>query len=71
MTVQDPIDALILRRREEFRERVRRQYRLRPWRARRVLERHDTLIRHLEETRAARRERARLVAAGLLPASRE
>lgn len=67
MTVEDPIDALLRRRREEWREQIRRQYRLRPWRARRLLEQHDRLLRNLEELRAARRERARLIESGALP----
>ncbi len=65
--VEDPVEVLVQRRREELREQIRRQYRLRPWRARRMLELHDRLIRHLEENRVARQERARLVEAGLLP----
>jgi len=70
MTVEDPVLALIGRRQEEWRQRVRRRYRFRPWKARRLIWEHDELLRRQEEWRAARQERARLIAAGELRARR-
>lgn len=64
--VEDPVLALVARRQEEWRQRVRRRYRFRPWRARRLIWEHDELIRRGAEWRAARQERARLIAAGEL-----
>jgi hypothetical protein len=66
MSVQDPVKALVERRREEWRQEVRQRYRFRPWKARRLIDVHDDLIRFLEETREARRERRRLIEAGEL-----
>ncbi|WP_144715056.1 hypothetical protein [Curtobacterium pusillum] len=66
MAVEDPVKALIERRREEWRQEVRQRYRFRPWKARRLIEMHDDIIRFLEETREARRERKRLLEAGEL-----
>jgi len=70
MTVEDPVLALIGRRQEEWRQRVRRRYRFRPWKARRLIWEHDELLRRQEEWRAARQERERLIAAGELRARR-
>ncbi|TDN45851.1 hypothetical protein EDF64_102268 [Curtobacterium flaccumfaciens] len=67
MTVEDPVLALVTRRQQEWRERVRRRYRFRPWKARRIIWEHDELIRRSAEWRTARRERARLIDAGELP----
>ncbi|WP_022906575.1 hypothetical protein [Curtobacterium sp. B18] len=66
MTARDPVKVLIERRREERRQEVRQRYRFRPWKARRLIEMHDDVIRSIEETRAARRERRRLIEAGEL-----
>ncbi|WFR66715.1 hypothetical protein P9139_18785 [Curtobacterium flaccumfaciens] len=66
MTVQDPVKALIERRREEWRQEVRQRYRFRPGKARRLIEMHDDIVQFLEETREARRERKRLIEAGEL-----
>ncbi|WP_416394656.1 MULTISPECIES: hypothetical protein [unclassified Curtobacterium] len=66
MTARDPVEVLIERRREEWRQEVRQRYRFRPWKARRLIEMHDDVIRSIEETRAARRERRRLIEAGEL-----
>lgn len=66
MTARDPVKVLIERRREEWRQEVRQRYRFRPWKARRLIEMHDDVIRFIEETRAARRERRRLIEAGEL-----
>jgi len=66
MAVQDPVKVLIERRREEWRQEVRHRYRFRPWKARRLIAMHDDVIQFLEETRAARRERKRLIEAGEL-----
>jgi hypothetical protein len=66
MAVQDPVKVLIERRREEWRQEVRQRYRLRPWKARRLIGMHDDIIQFLEETRVARRERRRLIEAGEL-----
>lgn len=66
MTVEDPVLALVARRQEEWRQRIRRKYRLRPWKARRLIWEHDELIRRHAEWREARRERGRLIEAGEL-----
>lgn len=66
MTVEDPVLALVARRQEEWRRRIRRKYRLRPWKARRLIWEHDELIRRQSEWREARRERKRLIEAGEL-----
>jgi hypothetical protein len=66
MTVEDPVLALVARRQEEWRQRIRRKYRLRPWKARRLIWEHDELIRRQAEWRDARRERRRLIEAGEL-----
>lgn len=66
MTAEDPVLALIDRRQEEWRQRIRRKYRLRPWKARRLIREHDELIRRQAEWKAARRERRRLIEAGEL-----
>ena len=66
MTVEDPVHALIVRGQEEWRRAVRRRYRLRPWKARRLIREHDELLKRQAEWRAARRERARLIASGEL-----
>jgi len=70
MTVEDPVQAFIERDRERWRQQIRRQYRFRPWKARRIIRLHDDLLRWRDELRAVRRERARLIAAGELPAER-
>ncbi|WP_141718879.1 hypothetical protein [Curtobacterium sp. ER1/6] len=70
MTADDPVLALIERRQEEWRQRVRQRYRFRPWKARRLIWEHDELLRRQEEWRAARHERARLVRNGELQAGR-
>jgi len=63
---RDPVLELLDRRDEEWRERIRRKYRFRPWRARRIIREHDDLLRRLDEWREARRERRRLIEAGEL-----
>ncbi|WP_439692160.1 hypothetical protein ACRQ4B_14815 [Curtobacterium sp. SP.BCo] len=63
---EDPVLALLRRREEEWRERIRRKYRFRPWKARRIIWEHDDLRRRLDEWRDARRERRRLIEAGEL-----
>jgi hypothetical protein len=70
MTVEDPVVALIERDREEWRQLIRRQYRFRPWEARRIIGVHDDLLRWREELRAAQRERARLIESGELQVDR-
>ncbi|KTR02460.1 hypothetical protein NS184_15800 [Curtobacterium luteum] len=70
MTTGDPVLALIERRREEWRQRIRRKYRLRPWKARRLIWEHDELIRRQAEWKAARKERRRLIEAGELSGER-
>lgn len=67
MTAEDPVLALVAKREAEWRERVRRKYRFRPWKARRLIWERDELTRRLGEWRDARRERARLIDAGELP----
>ncbi|WP_420368320.1 hypothetical protein [Curtobacterium sp. L1-20] len=64
--VNDPVQELLERRDEEWRERIRRKHRFRPWRARRLIWEHDELVRRLAEWREARRERRRLIEAGEL-----
>lgn len=66
MSVEDPVKALVERRREEWRQEIRQRYWLRPWRARRLISLHDEINRELEELREARRERKRLIEAGEL-----
>ncbi|MCL9666751.1 hypothetical protein L2091_16135 [Curtobacterium albidum] len=70
MAAEDPVLALIRQRQEEWRQRVRRRYRWRPWKARRLIWEHDELLRRQDEWRAARRERARLIEAGELRVDR-
>ncbi|PCN49133.1 hypothetical protein Csp2054_02755 [Curtobacterium sp. 'Ferrero'] len=70
MTADDPVLALIERRQEEWRERIRRKYRLRPWKARRLIWEHDELLRRQTEWKTARRERRRLIDAGELSGER-
>ncbi|GAA3336978.1 hypothetical protein GCM10017714_01980 [Curtobacterium pusillum] len=67
---KDPVEELLERRDEEWRARIRHKYRFRPWRARRVIWEYDEILRRLEEWRAARRERARLIARGELSGER-
>jgi len=67
---KDPVLELLERRDEEWRERIRRKYRFRPWRARRIIWEHDDLLRRLDEWRVARRERRRLIEAGELSGER-
>ncbi|KTR38378.1 hypothetical protein NS263_13620 [Curtobacterium oceanosedimentum] len=62
--------VLIERDRERWRQQIRRQYRFRPWKARRIIRVHDDLLRWREELRAAQRERARLIEAGELRVDR-
>lgn len=66
MNAEDPVKALVERRREEWRQEIRQRYRLRPWRARRMISLHDEITRELEELREARRERKRLIESGQL-----
>ncbi len=70
MAAEDPVLALIRQRQEEWRQRVRRRYRWRPWKARRLIWEHDELLRRQDEWRAARRERARLIESGELQVDR-
>lgn len=70
MAVEDPVVALIERDREEWRQLIRRQYRFRPWEARRIIRVHDDLLRWRDELRAAQRERARLIESGELQVDR-
>lgn len=70
MAAEDPVLALIRQRQEEWRQRVRRRYRWRPWKARRLICEHDELLRRQDEWRAARRERARLIESGELQVDR-
>lgn len=70
MAVEDPVVALIERDREEWRQLIRRQYRFRPWEARRIIRVHDDLLRCRDELRAAQRERARLIESGELQVDR-
>ncbi|MCA5924701.1 hypothetical protein [Curtobacterium oceanosedimentum] len=68
---QDPVKALFARRDEEWKANVRRRHRFRPWRARRVIAEHDRLREMMAEMAEAKRERRRLVAAGVLDGSGE
>lgn len=70
MAVEDPVVALIERDREEWRQLIRRQYRFRPWEARRIIRVHHDLLRWRDELRAAQRERARLIESGELQVDR-
>lgn len=70
MVVEDPVLALVARRQEEWRRRIRRKYRLRPWKARRLIWEHDELIRRQAEWKAARSERRRLIETGQLSGER-
>ncbi|WIE74785.1 hypothetical protein [Curtobacterium sp. MCSS17_007] len=70
MAVQDPTEAFIERDDERWRQQVRRRYRFRPRKARRIIRLHDDTQLWLEELRAVRRERARLIEAGELQVDR-
>ncbi len=66
MAVEDPVQAFIERNDERWRQQVRRRYRFRPWKARRIIRLYDDLLRWRRELRAVQRERARLIEAGEL-----
>ena len=71
MTQRDPVKALFVRRDEEWKANVRRRHWFRPWRARRVIAEHDRLREMMKEMAEAKRERSRLIAAGVLEGSGE
>lgn len=62
VTERDPVVELLERREAEWRERIRRKYRFRPRKARRVIWEHDEIRRRLREWDVAHHERARLCA---------
>lgn len=61
VTERDPVLELFARREAEWRERIKRKYRFRPRKARRVIWEHDEIRRRLREWDEAHRERARLL----------